>query len=363
MHKNTLSLFLLICFAVLPPSGAGASPQQMGDVFSEHLLLRLPKERVLLGRETITELERFYQFLNRALSVKLPGRILMLVDWDLPVSSVHYREGSITVGMNQPAASSPRSFLLEESMRELARFGLLELSRGADRPEYTFLYEGMIEMLVKEFSHTTRSLESAWVLARFLDEMGRLGLEAQRSWADFSQNRRSFRNAAPGITLLVTIRDLKGRDTPGKIFEALKRANLSRSLQDVCKADAAEVESLWLEAVRGRRVPDSITIATDQEAPQLDETVRVPEQVQAGERLKLRFLFRKSSGIVLPEGVFVRDERTGNLHAAEADSGYISGTIPVEAGVAPGEYGYIVTAIDESGNLRSWKGSYRVGPR
>ncbi|MEJ2110104.1 MAG: hypothetical protein P8Z37_09370, partial [Acidobacteriota bacterium] len=308
----------------------------------------------------ISDLEQFYQFLGRAIDTKLPRRIMLLVEWDARESRTNYRDSNIIVGMNQPRAFSSQSFLLEESMREIARFGLFELSQGASRPDYEFLYEGMMEILVNEFRHTSRSLESAWAISKFLDSMGQLGFDFQRSWPEFSQNRRSFRNAAPGITFLMTFRELKGRESPNKFFETLRRANLSRSLQDAFDQDISDLEKIWLEAVREHRIPNE-NIISGEEAPQLLETILSPESVSAGEMLNLKFLFQLDAGVLLPDGVFVRDERTGKIYASEKDDKYISCTIPVEVGAESGPYRYLVTAIDESGNLRRWQGNYTVG--
>jgi hypothetical protein len=359
MRKIPGLLVILISFLSAAAGCPELFSQQMSDVSSDHLLLRLPKERALLGRDIITDLERFYSFLDGAIGVKLPRRIIVLVDWDQKESRTNYREVSIIVGMNQPGVSNAKFFLLKESMREIARLGLLELSHGADRPDYEFLYEGMIEILVDEYNHTSRRLESAWVLSHLLDEMGQLGFNIQRSWSDFSGDHRCFRNAAPGITFLLTFRDLKGRERPGKFFEGLKRANLSKSLEEAFGDTLSELENIWLNKVREYRAPNDITIS-DNEAPLLTDTLLLPDSVHAGGQQNIRFSFKKNGGVLLAEGVFVRDEHTGKVFQAQAESDYILGTIPVNAGTAPGQYKYSVTAIDESGNLRRWNGTYTV---
>ena len=245
----------------------------------------------------------------------------------------------------------------------MARLGLFQLSKGALRPDYEFMYEGMIEILVHEFDHTSRSLESAWVISQFLDEMGQLGLEPQRAWFDFSNGRRCMRNAAPGITFLLTLRDLEGRESPVKFFEALRRANLSRSLKDAFKKPAPELEKIWMNRVREYRDPEELTVSAE-EAPQLVETVLSPETLEAGVSMEMCFRFKTNEGVLLPEGVFIRDERTGKIFQAQADtdpnSGNILVRIPIETNCTPGEYGYQVTAIDESGNLSRWSGNYKV---
>jgi hypothetical protein len=114
-----------------------------------------------------------------------------------------------------------------------------------------------------------------------------------------------------------------------------------------------------LRKVRQYRIPDEITISAE-EAPQLVESALIPEAVKPGDQLKVRFQFKKTEGVLLPDGVFIRDLRTNTIFQAHEDSDAISATIPVEAGTAPGEYGYNITAIDESGNLRQYKGNYEV---
>lgn len=359
MHKIFVLISILMGFAASGPFCPETFPETMNDVSSEHVLMRLPQERALLGRRVISDLERYYQYVNKAIDVKLPKRIVLLVDWDLAQSRTNFRESSIIIGMNQPLAVNSGAFLLDESMREITRMGLYELSQGADRPDYEFLYEGMIEILVSEFNHTTRKFESAWVIAKLLDEMGQLGLEPQRSWAEFSSKHRCYRNSAPGITFLLTMRELKGRERLIKFFEALKRANLTRSLQDAFDEDPASLEAIWLKKVRAYAIPAEISISTDS-VPRPSETELVPKAVQAGNPLKIRLLFGKNENILLPDGVFLRDERTGRLYQAREDSEYISGTIPVEADTPRGEYSYTGIAIDESGNLGQWKGTYKV---
>ncbi len=357
-----LNFLLIILSTFLGPICPEIFSQQYKDVTSEHLLIRIPKERDSLGRRVITDLERFYRFLNGAINAELPEKIIFLVDWDLQESRANYQESSIVVGMNQPV-SNPSSLLLNETKREMARLGLFQLSRGASRPDYEFMYEGMIEILVHEFDHTSRSLESAWAVSQFLDEMGLLGLESQRTWSDFSRDRRCMRSAAPGITFLMTLRDLEGRQSPAKFFEALRRANLSRSLKDAFKEPAPELEKIWINKVREYRAPEEITIS-EEETPELMETISVPDPVKPGDTLVLNLRFKDNDNVLFPDGVFIRDDRTGKLFQAQADtdpaSEFILCKIPVAADCAPGEYDYQITAIDESGNLRRWSGVYKV---
>ena len=68
----------------------------------------------------------------------------------------------------------------------------------------------------------------------------------------------------------------------------------------------------------------------------------------------------------LPDGVYVHDERTGKVwpvqHATEDGTAYVVATIPLDPDSPHGRYRYLVTAIDEEGNLRQWSSHYRIGP-
>jgi hypothetical protein len=333
------------------------------DVTSDHLQMRLPPERESLGRDIIAELERCYEFMNRATESKLPRKIVLTVDWNLPDSSSNFKQASITVGMKQPAATNTRAFLTHSAAREIARLGLLALSQGAGRRDNEFLFEGMIEILVHEYEHSSRSLEAAWVIAQFLDEMQLLGLAPQRNWPEFSGGRRCLRSAAPGITFLVTFRELQSRERPIKFFEAIRLYSLGESLATAFKSPASDLETIWLKRVREYRAPDEITIAAE-EAPELLKTLFSPEAGQPGSTLQVHLYLKDAADNLLPDGVFLKDERSGKLFQAQAapvnDARSVVVPMPLEGSCLPGVYGYQVTAIDENGNLRRWKGNYRV---
>ncbi len=354
-------------FALCLLSPGTSSAQLVDSISSEHVRLRMPAEREALGRDTIADLERCYVFMNRATGESLPRRILINIRWDNSYIGCNRREGSIYLGMDQPAAAANlRAFLLHHAAREMARLGLLELSQGAEREDTEFLFEGMVKILVHEYEHRSRNLESAWAVARFLDEMQMLGLAVQRSWSAFSGERRCLRSAAPGITFLLTFRELLGRDRPLKLFEALKKTGLNQSLRSAFKAPVPELESIWLKRVREHNIADEITVAAG-DVPQLLRAEFVPETGRPGEVLQLRLYFKYQPGNLLPDGVFVRDERTGRRlqgqAASEKGAEYFALLIPIAADCLPGEYGYQTTAIDESGNLRNWKGRYRVAAK
>jgi hypothetical protein len=338
--------------------------QSIESIGSEHVRLRMPAEREALGRDLAAELERCYIFMNRATGQSLPRKVLIVVSWDQSESSCNWQNAAITVGMNQPAASADvRTFLLHNAGREMARLGLLNLSGGAQREDTEFLFEGMIEIFIHEFEHNSRGLEAAWEISKFLDEMKLLGVATQRSWNKFSSGKRCFRNAAPGITLLTTYREMQGRETPLKLFESLKKSSLTASLSSAFKAPTAEIENTWLKRVREYQPGDEITIAAD-DIPRLLQTAIVPGSAMPGTTVELQLSFKDRYNNLLPNGVFVRDERSGSVIQADAASEPGSGVfvvkIPIDPNCSPGEYKYQVTAIDETGNLRRYSGSYRV---
>jgi hypothetical protein len=341
--------------------------QLIDSVSSDHVLMRMPIGREALARDMISEIERCYSFMNRATGSYLPRKILINVNWELPDSSCNWRNASITVGLNQPdKLANLNAILLHKAGREIARLGLLELSQGAQREDTEFLFEGMIEILIHEYERSSRSLEAAWTITQLLDEMQMLGFSPQRSWSKFSAGKRCLRNAAPGITLLTTFRDLQGRDRPIKLFEALKRTSLTESLALAFKAPSTELEATWLKRVREYSGADEITVASD-DAPELLKSECVPETSRPGTALQLRLYLKDRTGNLLPDGVFVKDERMHRVlqaqTAPEKNAGYMVAMIPIEANCSAGQYNYQIIAADESGNLRRWNGSYTVAGR
>jgi hypothetical protein len=339
-----------------------SSAQQMGGIASKHVLIQMPSERESLGRELIADFERCYEFINRATNGSLPQKILINVNWELSDSRCNWRDASILIGMNQPETDK-RALLFHSTTREIARLGLFGISQGIQREDTEFLYEGMIEILAHEFDHTSRHLEAAWAFARLLDEMKMLGFATQRSWSVFSGDKRSLRNAAPGITFLAVFRELQGRERPMKLFEALKKNSLMTSLSLAFKAPAAELETIWLKKVREYSINEINEITTvAEEAPQLIQTSFVPGK--SGKALQLHIFLEDRAGNLLPNGVFVKDERTGLLvqtqTSSEKDARFLTAAIPVAENCPPGKYQYQITAIDESGNLRRWTRSYTI---
>jgi hypothetical protein len=357
-------LFVLNSCILSPRLPAAQSIEASGVASSEHLLLRLPLEREALGRDAIPDLERCYQFMDGATGEKLPRKIFLFADWKQADNSCNQQEAKITLGLNRRAAAvNPAGFLMHAAACEIGRLGLLQTSGGAQREDNAFLFEGMIEILAHEFSHSSRNLEGAWVVSQFLDQMGKLGLAEQRSWSAFSGGRRSYRNAAPGVTFLNFLRESQGRDRPVKFFESLKKASLVASLTAVFKSPASELESAWFKKVREYKAPEEITISGE-EAPQLVQTVLVPETCQPGGSFELRLFIKDAAGNLLPDGVFIKDERTGKVlqpqAASQKGTEYLAVVIPVDSTCPQGNYRYGITAVDESGNVRRWSGNYRV---
>jgi hypothetical protein len=322
----------------------------------------VPLERELLGRDLIGDMERCYGYMYRATDGSLPKKIFITVDWDESRSICNRENASILLGMNQPAADI-KAFLFYSAAREIARLGLLELSQGAQREDTEFLFEGMVEILVQEYLRSSRRLEAAWTLSKFLDELRMLGFATQRSWSKFSGKTQCYRNSAPGITFLTTFRELQGREQPLKLFKALKKKSLTDSLAEAFNAPPAELEQTWLKKVRERPPVDEITTVAE-DAPELSKTSIAPDPAVPGTDVRIRLFINDSARNLLPSGVFVRDERTGRLLEVRADSedgaAFFSASIPIEQDCPPGQYGYRVTAIDEVGNLRSWSGNYTI---
>jgi len=346
-----------------------AFAQQIRSTSSKHVVLQYPAERDILGRELSAEAERCYEYMNRAINSGLPRNITIVLDWNASESAWNYRSGRVTIGMNHPeVAADARKFLRHNLPYAIARLGLLTLSQGAQREDTEFLFEGMAEILTHEYSHSSRTLDAVWAMAKLLDETGRLGFSQQREWLEFSGGKRNHRNAAPGITLLLTQREIdRGRLT--KFFEALRKNSLLNSLNMAFKAPAAELESAWLKKVRAYEIPEEITIQSS-EAPILLKIEQAADSLPAGQPVRLNLFIRDSADDIYPENVFVRDSRSGKTfqardavtenNAKNETSEYFV-IIPIEEGSPPGNYSIQVIMIDDAGNLRQGSGEYSVG--
>jgi hypothetical protein len=355
----------IVCFIFM---GAAVSiPQTIDDrITSEHIRIRIPLERQWLGRDTVSDLERCWKFLDVATDHSLPRQVLVIIRWDNAVSGADFKTGAISIGMGDPAAASDMgAYIVHSAARQLARLGLSYLSRGAAfREDTEFLAEGMAEILVREFEHSARSLSAAWVLARLLDDMRLLGFSTQSSWSAFSGGRQSLRNTAPGVTFLVTCRELHGRDKLLKLFEAMNKANLEQSLATVFRASAASLEAAWLQRVRAYKDSDDIIVTTLEDAPRLQQITTEPATCLPGNALKLGLLIKDSGRNLSSDGVFLQDESNGRMVQArqelEKGSSYFQAEVPVESDRRPGEYGYRAIAVDESGNVCHLRGRYTV---
>ncbi len=341
--------------------------QSMDDrIRSQHVRIRIPREREWMGRDSATELERCWRFMNAATGDNLPRVVLVVIDWSSSATVTNFQDSSISVGMSQSSATADaRSFLSHQSAREMARLGLFQLSRGATaRAENEFLAEGMAETLVHEYERSSRSLTAAWVISRQLDNMKLLGFDVQTAWASFSGGRRDLRAASPGITFLETCRELYGRDKIIKLFESLRKASFRESLKLVFKTEPEALEEEWLKRVRTHPEVEEVTVTTSEDAPQLLKTIPIPETCKPGSSLQLRLFIRDGTNDLTPWGIFLQDDASGRILQAQAaqqkGAGYFTVIIPVEPQRQPGQYGYQIVAVDESGNVRSWKGQYAV---
>ena len=339
-------------------------------VMSEHIRIRVPLEREWLGRDTIMDIERCYRFMNAATGNSLPRTVRIVIDWSGSETVSSFEESSISIGMSQPAALvDQRSFLIHSSALELARLGLHGLCGGATdsaRAESEFLVSGMAQILMHEYERSSRSLNAAWIVSRMLDEMKLLGFSVQTSWPSFSGGQNDLRSASPGITFLMTCRELRGRDRLIKFFEALRKGTFQESLVAAFKSSPAELEAEWLKRVRNLQVAADVTVTSDDDAPLLLKTVPVPESVKPGSSIQLQLFFKDRLNNLSARDVFLQDEASGLVLEGQAapqkGAEYIVVTIPVEAGRSPGQYGYRITAVDDAGNVRNWTGKYNVLP-
>jgi len=337
-------------------------------VRSEHVRMKISMEREWLGRETIVDLEQCWKYVNGVTGKKLPRIVIVEVNWEAADSRADPNESSISIGMNQRAASAnTKDFLLRQAAREMAILGLAELSRGATlRDENAFLAESMAEILAREFDLSTKALTAAWLLAHFLDRVKPLSLEAMSSRSSFTGAPRNLTGAAPGISFLVNCRERYGRDSTLKLFETLKKSSLKDALSSTFKESAAVLEEAWLKKIRNFPIPEDLTITSEEDAPQLRETVLAPSTVRRGASLQLRMFIQNGRNNLTPSSVFVLEKTTGLVlpgkTLTEKDARFTLVEIPIEETRPPGTYQYRATAVDQSGNIRNWEGAYTVVP-
>ena len=354
----------LLILGIFLPGAAFA--QQTRSMSSKHVVLQFPAEREILVRELSAEAERCYEYVNRATNGGLPRNITVTLDWAASENSWNFRTSRVTIGVNQPEAIvDTRKFLRHDLVYGIAKLGLINLSKGAHREDTEFLFEGMAEILTHEYSHSTRSLDAAWATAKLLDEAGLLGISNQRAWSEFSGGKKNHRNAAPGITFLLTQREIE-RARPAKFFEALQKNSFLNALNLAFKAPALELEAAWLKKIRSYEIPELITIPNS-DAPTLLKIAQDADPASVGPvRLNL---FIKSSANIYAENVFVRDLRLGKTFqlkdaASENDEkndvSSFSVVIPVDDDCPAGNYSIQVIMIDDIGNLRQDSGTYSV---
>lgn len=335
-------------------------------IVSEHVRIRIPVELEWLGREAIPELERCYVFVDGVVNGKLPRRILVDILWDDASSFVDPRVARVKIGMAHPAAAaSMRTFLIHGAAREIARMGLLAMGKAAaPREGSEFLYEGMAEVMAHEFRQTSRKLSGAWVLARMLDRLGRLGIKAQSSWPSFSGGRHDLAAAAPGATFILACREEHGRERTLKLFENLGRRSLAEALSSALRTRPDAIEESWLRKVR-EFSPDLNANPGGIDALKPERTAYQPAAARPGQSIQIRFYMPRGASSLLPEGLFL-EEGGGRVLAAasgrEGDAAFLFFDIPVETGRKPGSYPFRCLAVDYFGNLGSWSGSYSVAP-
>jgi hypothetical protein len=287
--------------------------------------------------------------------------------WDKSGTKVT-SEGWIQIGMKTPAADfDMRSFLLRSTARQIARLGLLNLTRGTGpREDSEFLVEGMSEIIAREYFRTTRGLAGAWVHAQMLDRMGQLGLAPQASWSGFSGDRHDLREASPGITFVLTCRELYGRERTMKLFEALQRGTLFESIAETFRTTPAALEAAWLRKVRSASVSDTIPSSPDEEPPKVDRAICAAVADAGGSRLELRLFVRKGVNALLPESIFLPDDASGRVSQARQPAGKDANYLAIEAPLDPAKrtdpFNYRVIAVDEAGNVSIWQGSCTPTP-
>jgi hypothetical protein len=290
----------------------------------------------------------------------------VVADWRRPVSWTRAGEDTLFIGMDDPGAvSNPRGFLLYHAAREMARLALLELSRGgAGREQTLFLLEGMIEIYAHEFRGSSRGLEAAWVLSHLFDQTGTLGLSRLAPWSEFSRGRRDLCATGPGVTFLLTCRQLCGREKLLKLFEGLRNEGLTQACQSAFNMPAASLEQAWLEKVRDYNATSDVTVTAEAEAPALRQAVVDPPTSRAGETVQMRLSVYDPSGDLLPCGIFASDLRSMKVRqvraGGEAGGEYLLAEVPIDADAAPGKYVVRITAVDGAGNVRNWSREYTL---
>lgn len=339
--------------------------QVMDDsLVARHVHIRIPVERHWLGRDSISDLERSWEFIHAAAGGRLPSRVLIVIEFQDGTASVDSENSTISIGISDPAAAPDmKGFLIHNATRELARLALINLSgNGAAREENRFLLEGMSETLAHEFSHSVKRLGAAWAICHYLDRMNPLGLKQLSGRPELSGGNYDLRRAAVGITFLTVCRELQGQERVLKLFESLARKNVEQSLAAAFKTPAA-VETEWLNRVRSYQ-PADVSVTTEEEAPVLDRVIFVPDHAKPGTTLAMQLFAHDRSNDLSAAGIFVIDESSGKVlqgrEAKAADGQCTQFEIPIEPARQEGHYRLRIVAVDEGGNVRNWEASYSV---
>src|SRR5438093_2704640 len=224
----------------------------------------------------------------------------------------------------------------------------------------------MSVILAREYDLSAKGLTGAWVVAHFLDRIKPLSLDALSSWSESSCARRELSCAGPGITFLMTCREQYGRDRLIKLFEALKKGSLKEALTSTFRSSAAVLEDTWLRKIRAFNATGDFVARSDDEAPQLRKTVLVPPAGRRGASFQMRLFFQVGKDNLYPGSVFFEETVSRIVlrgrESAEKGERFTQVDVPVDEMRQPGNYSYRITAIDESGNVRNWEGSYVVEP-
>jgi hypothetical protein len=349
-----------LCF---PPA---LSAQVWDDnIVSKRVRIRIPVDRQWLGRESVNDLERGWQFIDAASGGKLPSRVLVVVQWQDALSSLDVERATISIGMNDSAATTdPKGFLLHAAVREMARMSLIGLSGGgAAREENRFLLEGMSEMLARDFSNTVNRITASWAISYYLDRINPLGWNLLASRPELSGPVHDLRSASPGITFLTTCRELYGRERLLKLFESLAKKNLEESVSAVFRTTIAKLEAEWWTRVRAYK-PAELTITTNEEAPALDRIALVPDPGKPGAALGLLVYARDATNDLSSAGIFLVDETSGRVlqgKPVNTPQGRCTRfEMPVEPERQDGRYRLQLVAVDEGGNLRLWEANYLI---
>jgi hypothetical protein len=335
------------------------------SIVAKRVRIRIPEDRQWLGRETISDLERCWEFVDAATGGKLPNRVLVVIHWQDAITNIDVERGTVSIGMNDPAsAANAKAFLLHSAVRELSRMALISLSGGgAAKEENRFLLEGMSEMLAHDYASTVRRLGAVWAVSYYLDRMNPFGLKQMSSRPELAGKAHDLRSAAPGVTFLTLCRDLFGRDRTLKLFELLARKSLEESLTATFRTPMAALEARWLERVR-KYNPEDVTIAAEEEAPALDRITFVPDPGKPGTPVAMRLFTRDGANDLYATGIFVVDETGGRVlqGCAQGTTGsrYTQIDIPIDAARQDGRYRVRVVVVDEGGNIRNWEAFYSV---